>query len=178
MANCAYCGTSILFGGVSDGPRRYCNNDCHVAGYFVSLASQIPPAKLDEMVHATRVGQCPKCGKAGSPVDVYMAHRIWSALILTSWSSQPEVSCKSCATKRQLRAIAFSGTLGWWGFPWGLIGTPVQIIRNFSAMAAKPKRDSPLLRKHVQVVLGQRLAEDLAMAESQQVQPAVPPPLP
>lgn len=172
MANCAYCGTGILFGGVSDGQLKFCNEQCHAAGYFVSLANQIPQEQIDQMVEAARHGACPKCNQAGSPVDVYKAHRIWSAFVLTSWSSHPELSCKSCATKRQLGAIAFCGTLGWWGFPWGIIGTPVQIVRNFTAMAATPKTSSPLLHNHIRVELGQRLAQDA------QNQNNTPPPLP
>ena len=127
------------------------------------------------MVAATRMGACPKCNKTGSPVDVYKAYRIWSALVLTSWSSQPEVSCKNCANKRQLGAILFCGAFGWWGFPWGIIDTPIQIIRNLTAMTARPKENSPLLENHVRVVIGQRLAQDLS---SQEPAVATPPPLP
>lgn len=178
MANCAYCGTGILFGGVSDGHTKFCNEDCHAAGYFVSLANQFPPEQLNEMVEATRMGNCPKCNRRDSPVDVYKAHQIWSILIMTSWSSKPELSCKSCATKRQLGAVLFCGTLGWWGFPWGIIGTPVQIIRNFSAMAAQPKQSSPLLHNHVRVIVGQRLAQDLQNQELRQQAQSTPPPPP
>ena len=175
MASCAYCDTGILFGGVNDGQNRFCNENCQAAGHFVSLANQIPPHQLDQMVEDTRHGACPKCNRAGSPVDVYKAHRIWSVLILTSWSSSPELSCKSCATKRQIGSIFFCGTLGWWGFPWGIIGTPIQITRNFAAMAARPKQSSPLLRNHVRVLVGQRLAQQ---QYSQQQAGVNPPPLP
>ncbi|MDP0490315.1 MAG: hypothetical protein Q7Q71_04610, partial [Verrucomicrobiota bacterium JB023] len=120
----------------------------------------------------------PKCQKTGSPVDVYKAHRIWSALILSSWSSHPEISCKKCAVKRQIGAVLFCGTLGWWGFPWGVIGTPVQIIRNFCAMVANPKagQPSPLLLNHVKVTVGQKLAIDLQNEQAEQsIPPALPP---
>ncbi|MDP0489452.1 MAG: hypothetical protein Q7Q71_00195, partial [Verrucomicrobiota bacterium JB023] len=105
MAKCAYCNTGILFGGINDGAQRYCNDTCHAAGYFVSLADQIPVDTLNDMAVATKGGACPKCQKTGSPVDVYKAHRIWSALILSSWSSHPEISCKKCAVKRQIGAV-------------------------------------------------------------------------
>ncbi len=59
-------------------------------------------------------------------------------MVLTSWSSKPKLSCKSCATKRQLGAMAFSSVAGWWGLPWGLVMTPVQIIRNIVEMAGGP----------------------------------------
>jgi hypothetical protein len=177
MASCAYCNTSIIFGGVTEGSQKFCNENCHAAGYFINLANEVDPELISKMVVASRHGACPCCQRTGSPVDVHKAHKIWSILVMTSWSSTPELSCKACGVKRQLGAILFSGTLGWWGFPWGIIGTPVQILRNFGAMAAGPKGDQPsaLLHKHVQLLLGQQLAADI-QAQEQTV--PTPPPLP
>ena len=49
--------------------------------------------------------------------------------------------------------------LGWRGFPWGLILTPVQITRNIIGMCAgpDPSRPSAELRKFVQVCLGAKM---------------------
>jgi hypothetical protein len=33
--------------------------------------------------------------------------------------------------------------LGWWGFPWGLIMTPIQIGRNLYGMASPPDPSRP-----------------------------------
>jgi hypothetical protein len=44
-----------------------------------------------EEVHRSN---CPRCSGPG-PLDVYKAHQVWSALVLTSWSSRPALSCKS-----------------------------------------------------------------------------------
>jgi hypothetical protein len=94
-------------------------------------------------------------------VDVHKAHQVWSAIFLTSWSSKPELSCKSCATRRQLSAILFSGLFGWWGIPWGIGMTPLQIARNIAEMAGGPKPDKPsaLLLKFVRLQAGARLAQ-------------------
>ena len=81
--------------------------------------------------------------------------------MLTSWSSSPQLCCRSCATKSQIGGVLFSLFLGWWGFPWGLVLTPVQITRNFVGICGgpDPSRPSADLRKLVQVSLGARLIE-------------------
>jgi hypothetical protein len=33
--------------------------------------------------------------------------------------------------------------LGWWGVPWGLVMTPVQLVRNLISMASTPDPSSP-----------------------------------
>jgi hypothetical protein len=45
--------------------------------------------------------------------------------------------------KRQLGAALLDGVVGWWGFPWGLIMTPVQIVRNVVDMIGGPKASQP-----------------------------------
>jgi hypothetical protein len=152
MANCAYCNSFILFGGVTDPTGRYCNNKCQLAGNLLQLSHTIPDATLRSLLQETHQGPCPRCHGAG-PVDVHKAHQVWSALIITSWSSKPELCCKSCAVRRQLGAIGFSAVAGWWGIPWGLILTPMQIIRNVVEICGGPSPDEPsaLLKKHVRI---------------------------
>jgi hypothetical protein len=182
MANCTYCGSFILLGGKTDqtGTGRYCNDRCQQAGNFIALSAHVPRQHLDRMVEELYRGNCPRCGAPG-PIDVHKAHQVWSALILTSWSSKPELSCKSCATKRQLGAMVFSGVLGWWGFPWGLILTPVQVARNIAEMAGGPKTGAPseLLHKYVRIQAGAQVWQQAAQSQSARppiVNSSTPPP--
>lgn len=142
MASCSYCGTFILFGGVQDGELRFCNQNCQQAGYLLRVAEQVPQDITWQQVQLAHQGNCPKCGGAG-PIDVHTSHTIWSALVLTSWRSNPEVMCRSCGIKAKLGGILFSGFLGWWGFPWGLIMTPIQIIRNIAEIVSPPDPSTP-----------------------------------
>lgn len=176
MASCSYCSSFILFGGASDQTGRYCNDRCQQAGHLLLIAQRIPQATLDELTANVHQGECPRCRGRG-PVDVHKAHKVWSALLLTSWSSAPEISCKSCAVKRQIGASFFSGTLGWWGFPWGLIMTPFQIIRNGVEMFGGPdsSKPSPLLHRHVAMQAAASLVEQ---AHSNRNTSPAPPPLP
>lgn len=159
MAACGACGTTILFGGVDHQGRRYCNAQCAQNGAMLQLAGQVPDAEaqlLASKIHATR---CPKCGGAG-PVDVHNAYQVWSALFMTSWKTVRQISCRRCAVKAQALHLVGSGVLGWWGFPWGLIMTPVQIARNIGAMSTPPSpaRPSRDLIEHARLVIAQHVA--------------------
>jgi hypothetical protein len=154
MAKCDYCGTTILFGGKRDANGRFCNQKCQGRGALLALSKQVPDASVKEQVWKTHQGLCPKCGGSG-PVDVYVAHKVWSALVLTSWSSAPQLSCRSCGTKSQWAGVGFSLLLGWWGIPWGVILTPVQIGRNLVGMgkSADASSPSPELEKLVRMTM-------------------------
>ena len=70
--------------------------------------------------------------------------------------------------KSQMSDSAFSLVLGWWGFPWGLVITPVQIGRNVFGMmrAPDPMKPSAKLEKAVRMNIA-------AKAMSSQAQSAV-----
>lgn len=160
MAKCDYCGSSILFGGKKDGEYRFCNDNCHANGYVLRASDQIPVEVLAEHIVETHAGNCPKCGKKG-PIDVQTSHTIWSALLLTSWKSNPEVCCRSCGVKKKLGGMAFSAVFGWWGFPWGIIITPIQITRNLIGLfqCPNPQKPSKELEKIVRVNLAARIIQ-------------------
>ncbi len=170
MASCRYCSTTILFGGVQDGNDRFCNNQCYQSYLLISIAQQIPPHLVREQVNAIHQGLCPKCGGSG-PVDLYRVYKVWSAFFLTSWSHTPQISCRSCATRSQAGGIAFCLVLGWWGIPWGLIFTPVQVIRNLIAMCRSPNPlyPSPELENFVKVHLAAQLVEQEQQAQTHSI---------
>jgi hypothetical protein len=73
---------------------------------------------------------------------------------------------------RQLAGAISSLLVGWWGFPWGLIYTPVQIVRNIGALKnpPDPSRPSDALRKSVVVNIGR------SMVAQKKVNASQPPP--
>ncbi len=175
MAKCGFCGSSILLGGVTSGGQRFCNQRCLTNAYALSVSKQIPPDVIDRQMEEVFRGNCPKCRGPG-PVDVHKVHRVWSAVVLTRWSTASQVSCRSCGLKSQAGAALFSAALGWWGFPWGLILTPVQITRNVIGMwggsgASGPSAD---LRK---LILAS-IATQALRKQQQEQRPQGPPPPP
>jgi hypothetical protein len=142
MGKCDYCGSTIVFGGKREGDLRFCNDGCRVRGQMLSLSRQLPESLVHESLWSVHQGKCPKCQGPG-PVDVHVSHRVWSALLLTRWNSIPQISCRSCGIRSQLASAGFSLLLGWWGFPWGFIITPVQLGRNIFGMMKGPDPARP-----------------------------------
>jgi hypothetical protein len=142
MAACTTCNSTILFGGVKDGDLRFCNATCHANGPLVLTAQQLPPDVVRHQTAAVYHGQCPKCEGPG-PVDVRRSYRIWSFFLMTSWKNPSQISCRRCGVKKQMADALFSLFLGWWGFPWGILMTPVQITRNIIAAVRNPPATGP-----------------------------------
>lgn len=170
MAKCGYCGSTIIMGGVSAGTQRFCNRKCAANAQILTFAQQVPRDVLEREAEQLFHGNCPKCRGPG-PLEVHKVHQVWSALLLTRWTTNAQLSCRPCAAKSQLGGILFSAVCGWWGFPWGLILTPVQITRNIAGLcASEPTQPSEALRKLVLVHLGTQIL--------QKKQQQTPPPLP
>ena len=157
MKKCATCGNLILLGGKQDGALRYCNAKCQQIGALVARSRQIPPAEVQPQVMEVHQGLCPRCHGPG-PVDVHVSHRVWSALYLTSWVSRSQICCASCGTRSKLLDSLYSLVLGWWGIPWGLVMTPIQIGRNLVGLArpVDPSRPSPRLENAVRMQMAAR----------------------
>ncbi len=164
LDRCAKCGQTILFGGVRDGGLKYCSQKCQTEGV---LQNAIPEELVWERTASIHAGDCPQCGGPG-PVDVHTSHRVWSALVLTSWSDRPHLVCRSCGVKAQASDAAISLVAGWWGFPWGFLYTPIQLVKNFRGMLRPPDPTQPSQKLESQVRL--LLAYELQAVESQHVQ--------
>jgi hypothetical protein len=163
MAKCSYCDSTVVFGGVKDGNYCFCNEQCQENGALLAFAQQVSEEEVEDRLASVHQGNCPKCQKPG-PVDVHTSHSVWSALLFTRWSSQSQLSCLSCGNMAKIKGSAISLFFGWWGFPWGLIMTPIQIGRNlWGIIAARPStRPSPQLDRMVrlQMAAEQRHFED------------------
>ncbi len=180
MAKCGYCNSTIIMGGVRAGQLHFCNKKCHQNAHILSATKNVPAEILDRKVDEVWRSNCPKCQGLG-PVDVHKVHEVWSALLLTRWTTKAQVSCRSCATKGQLAGVGFSLVFGWWGFPWGLILTPVQITRNIIGISSGPdsSRPSEELRKLVLVNAGSQIIGSQKSATPPPLpSSATPPPLP
>jgi hypothetical protein len=162
MAKCGYCNSTVIFGGLKtqDKSERYCNDKCYNNAVLLAVSNKIPIETINEQVQQVHQGFCPKC-KGRGPIDVHIKYQVWSALFLTSWSNHPEISCRSCGRKNQLIGTVSSLVLGWWGFPWGLIMTPVQVARNVIGMVKGPDelRPSPMLERMVRLGIGSQLVQ-------------------
>jgi len=165
MSACNRCGKTILFGGVKEDGLRFCSRQCRQAGELLLQSQRIPEQVVAQAMAKVVEGSCPVCSGPG-PVDVFFSHRVFSAVVVTSWRSVPRVSCRGCATKAQLGSALYSFLLGWWGIPWGFLVTPVQIVRNLAGLAKDADRSRP--SKELEQFVRARLA-DQALATASNV---------
>ncbi|MBP0715730.1 hypothetical protein DF141_18055 [Burkholderia cenocepacia] len=163
MAECNHCGRTFLVGGRSIDGRRYCSPACARAHPVVVEAERVPDAKVRQYVDDWRYGPCPICLREGRPVDVHASHRVVSLVFVTRWATRRHVCCRRCGRRKQAVALLASATLGWWGLPWGIVLTPIQLARNVLGLAARdPEAATPQFEALVRRKLA---ARRLARAE-------------
>jgi hypothetical protein len=134
MATCSHCNLTILFGGVREGGLRFCSKKCLQKSPLLLLARSLSEEEVKKRVAIVNQGACSTCQRPG-PVDVHTSHSVMSFLIITRWKSVPQLTCSACGKKAKIKATISSLLLGWWGFPFGLVLTPVQISRNLWGLA-------------------------------------------
>jgi hypothetical protein len=173
MARCDYCGSTILFGGKRQGEFRFRNAKCSARRSLLALSSQVPESMISENLMRVHQGSCPECGGSG-PVDVHVSHKVWSAVLLTRWYNTPQISCRDCRVKNQLKGVAFSLVLGWWGIPWGFVLTPIQVGRNVIAMLRSPDSAKPSaqLEKAVRMDIAAQILDKQRADKASAVAPA------
>lgn len=142
MATCSSCGSVIIFGGIKDGKLRFCNEKCRSAGTLMYYAQNVPDDAALDAAKDILQGDCPICSGAG-PVDFHTSHSIWSVVYFTSFKSTPVLCCRRCGRKNAIKSSAFSALFGWWGIPFGMIMTPIQLGRNCYAILSPPKLQEP-----------------------------------
>jgi hypothetical protein len=162
MGRCAYCNKFIL-GGKKQGALRFCNDQCHQEGFLVRVAEEAAPEVVAERIQEIRQQECPVCGGDG-PVDISTSHTAWSLVILTSWNDHPRLSCTDCAKKAIWRGIAFTSVCGWWGFPFGVVVTPWQLMNNLKALKKLPHPGSPT--DDLQQLVKLQIASELEAAQT------------
>jgi predicted RNA-binding Zn-ribbon protein involved in translation (DUF1610 family) len=141
MPRCANCNKFII-GGKKQGELRFCNEDCYQRGFLARVAEEVAPELVAEQLQEIRSQDCPICGGKG-PVDLSTSHTAWSIVIMTSWKDHPRLSCSKCGKKAIWRSLAFTSVFGWWGFPFGIVVTPWQLLNNFKALKKLPHVDQP-----------------------------------
>ncbi|MBL9127063.1 MAG: hypothetical protein JNL97_05425 [Verrucomicrobiales bacterium] len=142
MKRCANCGSIIVFGPVRAGAHSFCNERCRDVGLVLIQAETLPRDVVEAYAKSIHAGACPTCHGPG-PVDAHMRFTVSSFLVMTSWNSEARVACRACGRRAQVQAILLSLLTGWWGLPWGLILTPLQIFRNCRAIARPPDASAP-----------------------------------
>lgn len=164
MPHCDYCSEHYRGWAIKDGDLNFCSGVCQDRGQQLKL---IPAAVIDRKVSEVRAGPCLNCGSR-KPVDLYNSYFVWSIPIYARFSTRSQLTCRSCARKRQIGDALASTLLGWCG-P-GLFVLPFYIIRNLAAAAKSQDKGIPSdeLKRRVR-----RQLLESAQETSQQMYPPV-----
>jgi len=160
---CDFCGQQLGWGAVRTNDYEFCSQKCAEQGRIFDVLKTVPKAQLDDYVMRTHMSECSTC-KKNKGIDAHPSYEVWSALVITRWTSSYKIQCVECAKSRQRNSLVFSLIAGWWGVPWGIFITPLQVIRNIGALRSAPKVGEPsakfykLATTHLakQMVSGQR----------------------
>lgn len=168
MGRCANCRAFIL-GGRKQGDLRYCNDACLQQGFLAPLADRVAPEIVARNLQATHQQPCPICHGPG-PVDLYTSHTAWSIFILTSWCSQPQLSCESCGSAAIRKGMVITALCGWWGIPFGLVVTPWQLLNGARSLANRPLPSHPseALQHLVKLNVGAAIAQQAELGEARE----------
>ncbi len=137
MATCAYCGVTILFGGVraTDDPSvRFCSAYCYDELTLEFIAQEIPTEIVQAEAEWVLQKACPSCGRVDGDLDVYSINTVTSMLMVTWRKTRQQISCQRCGQRAKKWAIFRCLCLGWWSLPLGPIFTVGQIRENIAGM--------------------------------------------
>ncbi|WP_266157891.1 hypothetical protein [Dyella silvatica] len=160
MHECHNCSKTMLFGGRTIEGYRYCGNACASRHPLLRSAERIPANVLQQHVEHWRNGPCPRCKQQQGPIDVYAHHRVHSFILMTQWSTKKHICCRRCGRREQIKSALYSASLGWWGIPWGLLATPIQVTRNVAGIFQRePMRASADFEQVVRMQLAQQIQQ-------------------
>ena len=165
MASCLHCGQIVVWGGVKKNGLTFCGEACCHAERWRHV--DVPEYLIRKNAIDMHRANCSHCGGPG-PVDVHHAYRVMSFLIFSHYGTLTKFSCGSCATKFKLGALLTTLILGWWGIPWGLLLTPIYLIRNAYALVkpVSPDRPSDALLSLSQRLLAKQMLEQQESANT------------
>ena len=142
---CQTCGAGILFGGKTVAGRRYCRSLCLEQDLGQLLALELRPDEVQAEMNAMLRRPCTKCGNAQLPIGAWVSHRAVSFVIVTRWESRPLVCCQGCGRKALIFDTILTLLVGWWGLPFGLLMTPLQVARNVVGLTVVDHEDASSL---------------------------------
>jgi hypothetical protein len=158
MATCDCCGKYYTFGGLKAGRYAFCNGTCQSRGSVLVALDQVSQRHVADYIETAHRSDCPSCGRPG-PVDLRRSHWVWSAFIVTRWGTDQRIECARCGRLHQAKAMALLLLVGWWGVPFGLVLTPVQLVRNVIALMQSSKRPSADFERLMRLELARRIAQ-------------------
>jgi curved DNA-binding protein CbpA len=126
------------------------------AEYDRALESGSAPTQAGESASETwDLFVCDRCSKVDPNLRFATFFRVWSILIFTQMKGVGGVLCPPCRSHFATTTALFSGILGAWGFPWGIIYTIRALAASIRGGEMKRLENGQLLR-HLGIAFAQR----------------------
>jgi len=94
-----------------------------------NLRAQYDLTSLGKQVKSTTVEPvvCTKCNKVSAQPRYVIFYRVISIIFMSYKTPIQGIYCSDCASNISLKNSAITWTLGWWGFPWGILWS-IQVL--------------------------------------------------
>jgi hypothetical protein len=89
--------------------------------------------EITELSKKLRDLPCPLCGNKTSKLNGTVMHTVKSFVLFSTFRQEPIIGCPDCLDKKNQESITSTAILGWWGFPSGLLKTPLYIYNNIKS---------------------------------------------
>lgn len=127
-----------------------------VQGAIDAQLDDFTPAQHAELVDRFRRLACPLCGDKRGSLNAFTVTVVRSYVFVTYIESSLVIGCPECIRRTAAAANRRTMTLGWWGFPWGIIRTLGALSTNRKALRAQEHlTPSPELLDYVRVHRGE-----------------------
>ncbi|TWT87586.1 hypothetical protein Mal64_31280 [Pseudobythopirellula maris] len=164
---CAYCGMGFRESPIIADGLDFCSEACIQRYDDHPCLRELPSEFLEHKVAEASQVPCPKCGGPG-PINAVSSHRVFSFFFITYFATNTEIGCVRCGRRQCAVDAALCLLLGAWGFPIGVIGAPIQCVRNIrmirSLSAGDPFKGE--FRRTVLDDLAHRLEEEDSKASA------------
>lgn len=87
--------------------------------------------ELLKLVDQVKKCSCPDCDRSHVELRSNWVRNVISFILMTTNKKHPYIACPICLAKTRKKNFGLTFFFGWWGFPWGLIKTPISMISHF-----------------------------------------------
>jgi hypothetical protein len=108
--------------------KRNLNSD--IMKGVIAQAKKYPNAQLEIYAEKLRKIPCPICNQTHKKLNGTIAYTVKSFVFFSSFAKKPIIACPECLDRENNNSITSTLLLGWWGFPLGILKTPIYIYRN------------------------------------------------
>lgn len=97
---------------------------------FIAQTKEYTISELETYAEKLRKIACPICNQTHKKLNGTIAYTVKSFVFFSSFGIKPIIACPECLDKENNNSISSTLLLGWWGFPWGILKTPIYIYKN------------------------------------------------